>query len=92
VGAKHATPRIGKLDTLSALRAEAAKLYRQSRRGQLALDDAWRWINMLKIIGEFVASESVERRLDQIEGEVKAGNGGGLGIRYLQAASRRRAA
>ena len=60
---RPAAIRIGKLDTLGAVRAEAARLYRAGRRGELPAQDAGRLALAAKLIeaGEF------ERRLEQVE-------------------------
>ena len=59
--------RIGKLDTLGAVRAEAARLYRAGRRGELPAQDAGRLATVLALAGKLIEAGEFERRLEQVE-------------------------
>ena len=78
----HRNPRIGPLDTMSGVRRECAKLYRQARRGDLDIQDATRLVHILRTIGELLASEVIERRIDGLEAHAKI-TAGHMGIREL---------
>ena len=59
--------RIGKLDTLGAVRAEAARLYRAGRRGELPAQDAGRLATVLALAAKLIEGGEFERRLEQVE-------------------------
>ena len=59
--------RIGKLDTLGAVRAEAARLYRAGRRGELPAADAGRLATVLALAAKLIEVGEFERRLEQVE-------------------------
>ena len=64
---RPAAIRIGKLDTLGAVRAEAARLYRAGRRGELPAADASRLSNVLSLVAKLIEGGEFERRLEQVE-------------------------
>ena len=59
--------RIGKLDTLGAVRAEAARLYRRGVRGELPAADAGRLATVLALAAKLIEAGEFERRLEQVE-------------------------
>jgi hypothetical protein len=42
-----------------------------SMRGDLSVDDASKLMTMLRVQGELLSAEALEKRLDSLEGEVK---------------------
>ena len=61
--------RIGKLDTVGGVLAEAAKVYRQCRRGQLDSLHGSRLVAMLAELRRGMESSEFERRLEELEAE-----------------------
>ena len=59
--------RIGKLDTVGAIRAEVARLCRAGRRGELPPADASRLSNVLSLVAKLIEGGEFERRLEQVE-------------------------
>ena len=64
---RPAATRIGKLDTLGAVRAEAARLYRRGVRGELPAADASRLSNVLSLVAKLIEGGEFESRLEQVE-------------------------
>ena len=88
----NANPRIGRLDSMSAIRREMAKIYRQTRRGKIDINDATKLAFLLRTLAEMVASEIIERRLDNVEAKAKDLDAkSGLGIRALSEMNRKAA-
>lgn len=72
--------RVGRLDTLEHISAEAAKLYRKARQGaggDINAMTASRLASVLKLCGDMVQAaslarfEEIEKRLAELEGERK---------------------
>lgn len=62
--------RVGKLDTLAAVRTEIARLYRGARRAAGADPDAQtagRLGYLLNILGRSLESQELERRISELE-------------------------
>jgi hypothetical protein len=66
------TPRIGKLDSLADLRREMARVYRESRRGELPTADLTKFVYALRSMADLHEIEVLERRLTELEGKVVA--------------------
>ena len=60
-------PRVGGLDTIGAVRTEAARLYRAARRGEVPAQDASRMANVLALIVRCLEGADLERRMAAIE-------------------------
>ena len=61
--------RIGPLDDIGGLLTEMAKVYRESRRGELAIEDGSRLIHMLGIMRSTLELASLEVRIAALEGK-----------------------
>jgi len=64
-------PRVGHLDTLTAILEEMRCIYREARLGMMPLDKATKFVFMLREMRgclEGMALERVERRLNELEG------------------------
>ena len=79
-GKREPQVRVGRLDTLEHIGAEAAKLYRKARQGagaEINAMTASRLASVLKLCGDMVQAaslarfEEIERRLVELEGERK---------------------
>ena len=64
---RPAAIRIGKLDTVGAIRAETTRLYRAGRRGALPAADAGRLATVLALAAKLIEAGEFERRLEQVE-------------------------
>ena len=71
---RPAAIRIGKLDTLGAVRAEAARLYRRGVRGELPAADAGRLATVLALTAKLIEGGDLETRMARIEAAL-AGRG-----------------
>ena len=60
-------PRIGALDTLGQVRAEAARLYRAGRRGELPAQDAGRLGTVLALVAKLIEGGELEARMTRLE-------------------------
>jgi hypothetical protein len=60
-------PRIGALDTLGAVRNEAARLYRRGLRGELPAQDAGRLATVLALVAKLVEGSDFDQRLAEVE-------------------------
>jgi hypothetical protein len=60
-------PRIGALDTLGQVRAEAAKLYRAGRRGEVPAPDAGRLATVLALVAKLIEGGELEARMTRLE-------------------------
>ena len=61
------SPRIGALDTLGQVRAEAARLYRAGRRGELPAQDAGRLATVLALVARLIEGGELEQRMTRLE-------------------------
>ena len=60
-------PRVGGLDTIGAVRTEAARLYRAARRGEVPAQDASRMANVLALVVRCLEGADLEQRMAAIE-------------------------
>jgi hypothetical protein len=65
--ASVAPPRIGRLDTLRAVRLEVTRLYKECRRGELPTSEATKLCYLLKTISELLIDDDQEKRLAALE-------------------------
>ena len=75
----QAHPRVDRLDTLSGIRRELSKLYRQTRRNQIPIEDLTKYASVLRIIAEFVVVESLEQKVGELEQHRS-----GIGLREIR--------
>ena len=62
--------RVGPLDSLGQVRAEAARLYRRGVRGELPAQDASRLVGVLALVAKLVESVDFEARLAAVEAKL----------------------
>jgi len=65
-------PRVGPLNTLSAVRRELVKIYREARQGTLASTEATRLTYILQAIGKILEQTDLEKRVEDLERAAKA--------------------
>ncbi|WP_036244420.1 hypothetical protein [Methylobacter tundripaludum] len=58
-----------KLDTLSDIKREMAKVYREARSGSVDVQDATKLTWMLQAVGKIIESSDLEKRIDLLEGK-----------------------
>ena len=58
---------MGALDTLGQVRAEAARLYRAGRRGEIAAQDAGRLATVLALVAKLIEGGELEARMARLE-------------------------
>jgi hypothetical protein len=61
------SPRVGRLDTASAVLREMSKVYRAARSGKLDVAEACRFTYMLQTMGRLWETTEFERRLEALE-------------------------
>jgi hypothetical protein len=64
-------PRVGHLDSLTGILSEMGAVYREMRRGQMAISDGSRLIYCLRCMRDVIETITIERleqRLDRVEG------------------------
>jgi len=61
------TPRRIDLKTMGQVRAEMARVYRQTREGKIDSQDGSRFVYMLVQIGKMVELADLEKRLESLE-------------------------
>ena len=59
--------RIGRLNTVSSVRREICRLYREARTGGLPVGDASRLANILAIAARLIESQEIEERVQRLE-------------------------
>jgi hypothetical protein len=59
--------RIGKLDTLTGVRQEMARIYRASRRGEMSTTDLTRFVFALQAIARVISNSDLEQRIRLLE-------------------------
>ncbi len=64
---KIARKRTKTLDTAEAVRAEMQRLYKESRVGDISVDQASKLINALSLIYRIVEGSNIEKRLKKLE-------------------------
>ncbi|HEY0411135.1 MAG TPA: hypothetical protein VGE42_12805 [Candidatus Dormibacteraeota bacterium] len=62
--------RVGPLDTLGQVRAEAARLYRRGLRGEMPAQDAGRLAGVLALVARLVEGGDFEARLAAVEAKL----------------------
>lgn len=70
VGEAKASPRsplVGKLDTLPRVRREAARLYRDARRGLIATSDASRLASVLTLLAALIRDGDLAQLAARVE-------------------------
>jgi hypothetical protein len=60
-------PRVGRLDSLRAVRLEMVRVYREGRAGHLDTKDMARFVFVLQAIGKVLEASDLESRLATIE-------------------------
>jgi hypothetical protein len=61
------TPRVGRLDSLLAVRRELARVYRDARRGQVPTQDAARLAFILATIGKLIEGSELAQKIEKLE-------------------------
>jgi hypothetical protein len=65
------TPRVGRLDTLTAVRRELAKVYKDARTGKLDPQDGTRLGFLLVSLAKLIESSDLEARIAALEQRTK---------------------
>jgi hypothetical protein len=60
-------PRVGALDSLGAVRNEAARLYRRGLRGELPAADAGKLATVLALVAKLIEGSDFDGRLAEVE-------------------------
>ncbi len=60
-------PPVGKLDTLTRVRREMSKLYKEARQKKLETPEATRLVFILKNIAGLIESSDLEKRIEALE-------------------------
>lgn len=55
------------LSKIGHIRAELARLYRDARRGKVALSDATRLAYLLQVMGRMIVDHEFEKRIESLE-------------------------
>ena len=58
---------IGKLSTIIGVRKEMARVYRDSRRGDLKTNEGSKLVYMLKMVGELIKDGSLDELAERLE-------------------------
>jgi hypothetical protein len=66
MAAKRRT-RIGRLSTVAMVGCEIARIYKQSRRGELNSMEAYRYANVLAVLARCLETTAYEQRLADLE-------------------------
>ena len=69
------SPCPGRLDTVTRVRREPARLYREARAGRLDVGDASRLAHILQILGRMIEGAELEARVEALERARGAGHG-----------------
>jgi hypothetical protein len=67
-------PNVGRLHTLTSVRQEMARLYREARRGKETVADAGRLAYILSLISRIIEGSDLERRLEALERKLEERN------------------
>lgn len=68
--ARKASPRL-KLETASHVRRELARIYRETRRGELATQTATRLAYLLEVLSRQIERTDLEKRIETLEGKTE---------------------
>lgn len=60
-------PRVGRLDSIMAIRRELARVYKDARQGRLATADASRLGFLLGLLAKIIEGSALEQRLGALE-------------------------
>ena len=66
--------RIGRLTTVGQVAAELGRLYRQARRGDVAVADASRLATILAVMRQCLEASELERRIAEMEAALAPAN------------------
>ncbi|MEA2562254.1 MAG: hypothetical protein QOH06_3758 [Acidobacteriota bacterium] len=72
----HRKPNVGRLSTLTSVRQEMARVYREARRREIPEQFAGRLVYMLSLIGKIIEGSDLEQRVSKLERKVGERNGG----------------
>ncbi len=61
------SPGPGRLDTVTRVRRELARLYREARAGSLDVGDASKLAHILQILGRMIEGAELEARVEALE-------------------------
>jgi len=64
-------PRVGRLDTLQAVRRELSRVYRDARTGKIDPQDGTRFAFILSSIAKLIESSDLEERIAKLEQQQK---------------------
>jgi hypothetical protein len=62
-------PRVSRLDSMPRVRREMVRVYRETRLGRLATQDATRLVNILFLIGRVLEGGELEERIRALEAQ-----------------------
>ena len=60
-------PNVGRLCTLTSVRQEMARVYREARRGERSVQEAGRLAFILSLIGKIIEGADLEKRVAEVE-------------------------
>ncbi len=58
-----------KLDTMQNVKAEMAKIYRESRSGVIEVQDGTKFVWMLQAVAKVIEGSDLEKRIEILEGK-----------------------
>jgi hypothetical protein len=60
-------PNVGRLCTLTSVRQEMARVYREARHGKISVQEAGRFAFILSLIGKIIEGADLEKRIAEVE-------------------------
>jgi hypothetical protein len=63
----HKKPNVGRLSTLTSVRQEMARVYREARHGKISAQEAGRFAFILSVIGKLIEGADLEKRITEVE-------------------------
>ena len=60
-------PNVGRLCTLTSVRQEMARVYREARHGKISVQEASRFAFILSLIGKIIEGADLEKRIAEVE-------------------------
>ena len=60
-------PNVGRLCTLTSVRQEMARVYREARHGKISVQEAGRLAFILSLIGKILEGADLEQRIAEVE-------------------------